>query len=199
VLAEDKLFATLDPTLRNVTLSGGHDVLLSDTVGFISDLPTELVAAFSATLEEVSSADMIIHVRDIAHPEADSQFRNVVDILEKLGALENKDIIEVWNKSDLLSEQDQERLLNVGERKKDIYLVSAEKKIGLDDLLQGILDKIMKNFFIDNVDLLLSAWSERVWLYKNIKVISEVSKDNRLVMCVNWSKEQKKTFYSKFY
>ena len=199
VLAEDKLFATLDPTIRNLTLPGGHDVLLSDTVGFISDLPTELVAAFSATLEEVSNADMILHVRDIAHPEADSQSKNVVDILEKLGALDKKDIIEVWNKSDLLSEQDQERLLNVGERKKDIYLVSAEKKIGLDDLLQGILDKIMKNFFIDNVDLLLSAWSERVWLYKNIKVISEVSQDNRLVMCVNWSKEQKKTFFSKFY
>ena len=199
VLAEDKLFATLDPTIRNLTLPGGHDVLLSDTVGFISDLPTELVAAFSATLEEVSNADMILHVRDIAHPEADSQSKNVVDILEKLGALHNKDIIEVWNKSDLLSEQEQERLLNVGERKKDIYLVSAEKKIGLDDLLQGIMNKIMKNFFIDNVDILFSAWSERVWLYKNIKVISEVSQDNRLVMCVNWSKEQKKTFYSKFY
>ena len=199
VLAEDKLFATLDPIIRNLTLPGGYDVLLSDTVGFISDLPTELVAAFSATLEEVSNADMILHVRDIAHPEADSQSKNVVDILEKLGALHNKDIIEVWNKSDLLSEQEQERLLNVGERKKDIYLVSAEKKIGLDDLLQGIMNKIMKNFFIDNVDILFSAWSERVWLYKNIKVISEVSQDNRLVMCVNWSKEQKKTFYSKFY
>ena len=199
VLAVDKLFATLDPTIRNLTLPGGHDVLLSDTVGFISDLPTELVAAFSATLEEVSNADMILHVRDIAHPESDSQSKNVVNILENLGALVNKDIIEVWNKSDLLSEQDHERLLNVGKRKKDIYLVSAEKKIGLDNLLQGILDKIMKNFFIDNVDILLGAWSERVWLYKNIKVISEVSKDNRLVMCVNWSKEQKKTFYSKFY
>ena len=199
VLAEDKLFATLDPTIRNLTLSGGHDVLLSDTVGFISDLPTELVAAFSATLEEVTNADMILHVRDIAHPEADSQFKNVVDILENLGALDNKDIIEVWNKSDLLSKQDQGRLQNVVERKKDIYLVSAEKKMGLDNLLQGILDKIMKNFFIDNVDILLSAWSERVWLYKNIKVISEVSQDNRLVICVNWSKEQKKTFYSKFY
>ena len=93
----------------NLTLSGGHDVLLRDTVGFISDLPTELVAAFSATLEEVTNADMILHVRDISHPEADSQFKNVVDILENLGALDNKDIIEVWNKSDLLSEQDQGR------------------------------------------------------------------------------------------
>ena len=157
------------------------------------------MAAFSATLEEVSNADMILHVRDIAHPEEDSQFKHVVDILENLGALDNKDIIEVWNKTDLLDEQDQGRLQNVVERKKDIYLVSAEKKVGLDNLLQGILNKIMKNFFIDNVDILLSAWSERVWLYKNIKVISEVSQDNRLVICVNWSKEQKKTFYSKFY
>ena len=199
VLVEDKLFATLDPTIRNLTLPGGHEALLSDTVGFISDLPTELVAAFSATLEEVSNADMILHIRDISHPETDSQFRNVVDILEKLGASENKKIIEVWNKSDLLSEQERERLLNVVERKKNIYLVSAEKNTGLSNLLQGILDEIMKEFLVDKVDILLSAWSERVWLYKNIKVISESSHEGRLVLSVNWSAEQKKTFYSKFY
>ena len=142
VLAEDKLFATLDPTIRNLPLPGGHEALLSDTVGFISDLPTELVSAFSATLEEVSNADMILHVRDISHPETDSQFRNVVDILEKLGASEDKHIIEVWNKSDRLLKQDRERLLNVIDRKKDIYLISAEQNIGLSKLRQGILDEL---------------------------------------------------------
>jgi len=199
VLAEDKLFATLDPTIRNLPLPGGHEALLSDTVGFISDLPTELVSAFSATLEEVSNADMILHVRDISHPETDSQFRNVVDILEKLGASEDKHIIEVWNKSDLLLKQDRESLLNVIERKKDIYLISAEQNIGLNKLRQGILKEIMKDFSEDQVDILSSAWSERVWLYKNTKVISEKSCEDRLVFCVNWSIEQKQTFYKKFY
>jgi len=199
VLVEDKLFATLDPTIRNLTLPDGHEALLSDTVGFISDLPTELVAAFSATLEEVSNADMILHIRDISHPETDSQFRNVLDILEKLGAFENKKIIEVWNKSDLLSKEERERLLNVAERNNNIYLVSAEKNTGFSNLLQGVLDEIMKDFLVDQVNILLSAWSERVWLYKNTKVISEKSHENRLVLCVNWSAEQKKTFYSRFY
>jgi len=199
VLAEDKLFATLDPTIRNLPLPGGHEALLSDTVGFISDLPTELVSAFSATLDEVSNADMILHVRDISHPETDTQFRNVVDILEKLGAFEDKHIIEVWNKSDLLLKQDRESLLNVIERKKDIYLISAEQNIGLNKLRQGILNEIMKDFSEDQVDILSSAWSERVWLYKNIKVISEKSCEDRLVFCVNWSIEQKQTFYKKFY
>ena len=199
VLAEDKLFATLDPTIRNLTLPNGHEVLLSDTVGFISDLPTELVAAFSATLEEVSNADMILHIRDISRPETDSQFRNVMDILEKLGASENKHIIEVWNKSDLLSKQDRESLLNVIERKKDIYLVSAEQNLGLNNLLQGISDEVMKDFSVDKVEFLSSAWSERVWLYKNVKVISEKSCQDRLILSVNWSLAQKNSFYHRFY
>ena len=103
------------------------------------------------------------------------------------------------NKSDLLSNEERERLLNVAERNNNIYLVSAEKNKGLSNLLQGILNEIMKEFLVDQVDILLSAWSERVWLYKNTKVISEDSHENRLVLCVNWSAEQKKIFYSKFY
>ena len=142
---------------------------------------------------------MILHIRDISHPETDSQFRNVMDILEKLGASENKHIIEVWNKSDLLSKQDRESLLNVIERKKDIYLVSAEQNLGLNNLLQGISDEVMKDFSVDKVEFLSSAWSERVWLYKNVKVISEKSCQDRLILSVNWSLAQKNSFYHRFY
>ncbi|MBL9059744.1 MAG: GTPase HflX, partial [Mangrovicoccus sp.] len=102
VLAKDMLFATLDPTMRAVDLPGGPRVILSDTVGFISALPTQLVAAFRATLEEVLSADLILHVRDISHPETEEQAGDVGEILESLGVEEDVPLIEVWNKIDAL-------------------------------------------------------------------------------------------------
>ena len=108
VLAKDMLFATLDPTMRAIRLPGagggqGRRIILSDTVGFISDLPTELVAAFRATLEEVLEADLILHVRDISHPETEEQAADVAEILESLGVDEDVALIEVWNKIDALS------------------------------------------------------------------------------------------------
>ena len=103
VLAKDMLFATLDPTMRAVKLPGsGREVILSDTVGFISDLPTQLVAAFRATLEEVLAADVICHVRDITHPETEAQRDDVNTILEDLGVDEDRTVIEAWNKIDRL-------------------------------------------------------------------------------------------------
>ncbi|MDH5452247.1 MAG: GTPase HflX, partial [Paracoccaceae bacterium] len=101
VLARDMLFATLDPTMRGVTLPSGRKVILSDTVGFISDLPTQLVAAFRATLEEVLEADLILHVRDISHPETEEQAQDVGDILDSLGVNEDVPMFEVWNKIDM--------------------------------------------------------------------------------------------------
>src|SRR6056297_1532329 len=102
VMAKDMLFATLDPTMRKVELETGDEVILSDTVGFISDLPTQLVAAFRATLEEVLEADVIVHVRDISHPETESQRAQVMTILSDMGVTEATPLIEVWNKGDLL-------------------------------------------------------------------------------------------------
>ncbi|TMV59018.1 GTPase HflX, partial [Thioclava sp. BHET1] len=108
VLAKDMLFATLDPTMRGVELPSGRKVILSDTVGFISDLPTELVAAFRATLEEVLEADLICHVRDISHPETMEQAADVQEILTSLGVGETVPMVEVWNKTDRLSAEARE-------------------------------------------------------------------------------------------
>ena len=110
VLAKDMLFATLDPTLRTVKLPDGRPAIMSDTVGFISDLPHELVEAFRATLEEVQEADVVLHVRDVANPDSEAQARDVETVLSELGVTldEGKTVIEVWNKVDLLSEDDRE-------------------------------------------------------------------------------------------
>ncbi|MEE4188644.1 MAG: GTPase HflX, partial [Roseobacter sp.] len=108
VMAEDMLFATLDPTMRRLRLPDGPEVILSDTVGFISDLPTELVAAFRATLEEVLAADVICHVRDISHPETEAQARDVREIMAGLGVEDDRPTFEVWNKLDALSDEEAE-------------------------------------------------------------------------------------------
>ena len=121
VMAKDMLFATLDPTMRGVDLPGGRTVILSDTVGFISDLPTQLVAAFRATLEEVLGADLILHVRDIAHDETQEQAEDVLAILEDLGVDEDVPLIEVWNKIDKLDD-----------------LVHRQVAIGVDEDLQDV-------------------------------------------------------------
>src|SRR5204863_6513567 len=110
VMAEDLLFATLDPTMRNVKIPGFDRAILSDTVGFVSSLPTELVAAFRATLEEVAAADLILHVRDIAHPDSDAQAEDVETVLSTLGLAEEDSPprIEIWNKLDLLDPDERE-------------------------------------------------------------------------------------------
>ena len=137
VVAEDALFATLDPTMRKVVLPRGRRIVLSDTVGFISDLPTELVAAFRATLEEVALADVILHVRDIARPDTAAQAESVRRILKDLVAEERlaSGTIEVWNKIDRLDGPDLERLFNRAGRANDrIRLVSARTGAGIDGL-----------------------------------------------------------------
>ena len=138
VLAKDMLFATLDPTVRSFETTDHIQTLLSDTVGFISDLPTELIAAFSATLEEVLSSDLILHVRDISHRETYSQFTNVNETLEAIGVPKEKNIIEVWNKADLLNSSEKLRLQNVIKRKNNTFLVSSVKEEGFRELVNGI-------------------------------------------------------------
>ena len=129
VAAADLLFATLDPTMRRVTLPSGADVILSDTVGFISDLPTSLVAAFRATLEEVLEAELVLHVRDIAHPDTDAQRGDVLSVLDELGVRDEdgRRVIEVWNKADLLPD---ERLASLEETAEDRR---ASARATLDD------------------------------------------------------------------
>ena len=139
VMAEDLLFATLDPTMRAVTLPSGRRIILSDTVGFISDLPTHLVAAFRATLEEVLEAKVVIHVRDIAHGEAAAQKLDVIEVLEKLGmVLEDEKNIEVLNKIDLLDDEGRAAVLNEAELNSDKAALSAFTGEGVEALLEQI-------------------------------------------------------------
>ena len=150
VLAKDLLFATLDPTMRGLKLPSGRRVILSDTVGFIADLPTQLVAAFRATLEEVLEADLILHVRDLAHEESDAQKTDVVKVLKELGVDgDERTIVEVLNKIDLLEPDVQQSLL-ARNRAKDAMqtgesvAVSALTGAGLDSLLK-LLDRLLSS------------------------------------------------------
>jgi GTPase len=138
VLAEDKLFATLDPTMRRIALPGGRDVILSDTVGFISNLPTQLVAAFRATLEEVQAADLILHVRDAASPDSEAQRRDVEAVLKDLGVEATPQLV-VMNKADKLAPEARAALENQCARSEGIAVISALSGEGLDALRQKIV------------------------------------------------------------
>src|SRR5947199_7717752 len=147
VQAADMLFATLDPTLRSLSLPHGGKAMLSDTVGFISDLPTQLVAAFRATLEEVMEADVILHVRDISHEDADAQSRDVDTVLRQLGIDPDAGarILEVWNKIDRFTPDERENLQNIAARRppeRPCFLVSAATGEGVDALLAAIEQRL---------------------------------------------------------
>jgi GTP-binding protein HflX len=179
VLAKDQVFATLDPTMREVRLGGGRRIILSDTVGFISDLPTMLVAAFRATLEEVIEADLILHVRDIAHPESAAQARDVEGVLSDLGidmTPADKHIVEVWNKADLLDpEARDEARRQVRFADNAPVLVSAVTGEGLDGLLRAIDQRLGKNDEV--LTIVVPAHEGRLvnWLYENADVLERTS------------------------
>ena len=138
VLAKDMLFATLDPTMRGIVLPSGRKVIASDTVGFISDLPTQLVAAFRATLEEVLEADLILHVRDISHPESTEQAADVAEILASLGVKATTPMIEVWNKLDLVEPSLQAALVAQAKTLNGVHAISAVTGEGLSALLDAV-------------------------------------------------------------
>ena len=170
VMAKDMLFATLDPTLREVKLPGGRPAILSDTVGFISDLPHELVEAFRATLEEVQEADVVLHVRDIASPDSAAQARDVEAVLEDLGVTlkDGRTIVEVWNKADLLSEEDRDDLEGTA-RREGAAVVSAVTGEGCEALLRRLAGLIDDE---PEVALTLAAADGEAlaWLYRHGRV-----------------------------
>ncbi|MBX7457381.1 GTPase HflX [Qipengyuania sp. 1NDH17] len=179
VMAEDLLFATLDPTMRAIGLPGVEKAILSDTVGFISDLPTQLVAAFRATLEEVTAADVICHVRDMSNPSADAQKAQVLRVLTDLEVIEGEGgtssipILEVWNKWDLLDEERAEELGDVAASNEDIVAVSAMTGEGVDDLLQKLGEMLTARASVHEFELAASDGRRIAWLHAHGEVLEE--------------------------
>ena len=203
VLSADMLFATLDPTLRAVDLPHGHRVIVSDTVGFISDLPTMLVAAFRATLEEVIEADIILHVRDISHEESTAQSQDVVAILNELGIDAENDprLIEIWNKIDRLSSDQRATVENQADRRPaegKPVLVSAQSGEGIDTLSAAIETRLSRARQVIELVLDPSDGSGLSWLYRHTEVLSRELHDGQLHVTVRGSPEQTAQVRAKF-
>ncbi|MCB2072624.1 MAG: GTPase HflX [Novosphingobium sp.] len=181
VMAEDLLFATLDPTMRAIRLPGVEKAILSDTVGFISDLPTQLVAAFRATLEEVTAADIILHVRDIANPDTEAQKRQVLNVLGELGIVDEQGgnpeipIIEVWNKWDLLGADRAAELKTVAESREDeiIVTLSALTGEGCESLLETVGQGLTSESQLCSFVLPASDGQKIAWLHAHGEVLEE--------------------------
>jgi GTP-binding protein HflX len=173
VLAKDQLFATLDTTMRQITLPAGSHAILSDTVGFISELPTELVAAFRATLEEVLEADIILHVRDCAHPDSAAQKEDVLQVLKGLGVGDKMEhsMIEVLNKVDLLDPATRSGMLSSSKRKNKVIAVSAVTGEGLPRLLELIEEYLSRSKIDFTVKIDSSDGAKISWLYRHAEVI----------------------------
>jgi GTP-binding protein HflX len=173
VLAKDMLFATLDPTMRGLKLPSGRDVILSDTVGFVSDLPHELVAAFRATLEEVLEADVVVHVRDVAHPDTEAQAADVETVLKDLGLSEvvDRGLVEALNKIDLLAEGEREEVLNQASRRPLALPVSALTGDGVAALLDCLDERLSHGRETLDVQMSLSDGAGISWLYRHGEVV----------------------------
>ena len=194
VMAKDMLFATLDPTMRRVELPDGPEVILSDTVGFISDLPTELVASFRATLEEVLAADVILHVRDISHPETEAQAADVRAILGDLGVDEGRALFEVWNKLDLLEAAEAEAVRARAERDEGVLALSAITGEGLDALLGVVAETLQGTVVEETVTLPFSEGRKRAWLFEQDVVQEERQGEDGFEFDVRWTAIQKARF-----
>ena len=195
VMAKDMLFATLDPTMRKVKLpTSGLEVILSDTVGFISNLPTELVAAFRATLEEVLSADLILHIRDIAHAETDAQAQDVKTILESLGIDGETPFFEVLNKVDLLEEDAQQATRTQAARSDGVFAVSALTGDDLDGLLAAIAESLQGLKKREALALGFNEGRKRAWLFEQGVVEAERQSEDGYTLKVNWTKRQSDQF-----
>ena len=208
VLSSDMLFATLDPTLRGIALPHGVRIILSDTVGFISTLPTMLIAAFRATLEEVIEADVILHVRDVSHEDAEAQLHDVENILQELGIDTHNDsdrkhtLIEVWNKVDRLDSAARERLANLVERRPPAdrpVPVSALTGEGMQTLAAAIETKLAANRVLIEVRVDPADGAGVSWLHRHTEVIGKtIDGEGRIAMTVRADPEKVVSVKAKF-
>jgi len=171
VMAADLLFATLDPTLRQIQLPGIDKAILSDTVGFVSDLPTQLVAAFKATLEEVVSADLLVHVRDISHPDTEAQRADVEAVLAEIGVDETTPRYEAWNKLDLVSMDQRETLFAEAERRGNVMAISALSGEGVPELLNRVAARLTEEHRRYTITLDVADGAGAAWLHQHGDVL----------------------------
>ncbi|QDP18601.1 GTPase HflX [Sphingomonas xanthus] len=191
VMAEDLLFATLDPTMRQVKIPGFDRAILSDTVGFVSDLPTELVAAFRATLEEVSAADLILHVRDIAHEDSDAQAADVEAVLAALGLGEEDSPprIEVWNKLDLIEQPERGEILGEAQRRIDVIAISALTGEGIDQLREAVAAELHAGGQTRRIRLNAGDGPRIAWLHARGEILEQQMDGDQLHLAVKLSPE----------
>ncbi|GAA3888181.1 GTPase HflX [Sphingomonas limnosediminicola] len=197
VFAENLLFATLDPTMRDIRLPGFDKVIVSDTVGFVSDLPTELIAAFRATLEEVASADLLIHLRNMAHPDSEAQREDVDDVLTSLGLAEEgaPPRIEAWNKVDLLNGEERDRLFEEAKRRDDVVPISAATGEGLDALRELMAERLRSGEQVHLIRVSATDGSKIAWLHSRGEVLEQTMDDEEVQLSVrlspdNWARFQ---------
>lgn len=188
-MAEDLLFATLDPTMRQISLPGVEKAILSDTVGFVSELPTQLVAAFHATLEEVVDADMIVHVRDIAHVDTEAQREDVIGVMAEIGAggEEGAPVIEAWNKIDLLDPETRAIRATEAARRDDVVLISALSGEGIDALAQRLSNRLTSSHRLRHIELGMADGAAIAWLHANGAVEEEKLHGERRTLKVRLS------------
>lgn len=190
VMAADMLFATLDPTMRKISLNGGREIILSDTVGFISDLPHELVMAFRATLEEVLNADIILHIRDVSNPDSQAQCADVLDVLAHLGLKEIKNAenyIEVFNKADLLPPEDLPRWQAKTQNCSNMVLTSAISGEGCGRLLELIRQKLALGQKKCRISLPAEDGQLQAWLHQNsdVQKLENGEQNNIYTVCIS--------------
>jgi GTP-binding protein HflX len=200
VLAEDMLFATLDPTMRDFKLPGFDKAILSDTVGFVSDLPTQLVAAFRATLEEVASADLLVHVRDMAHSDREAQREDVEQVLTQLGVGPDDEgappQIEAWNKVDLLPARERDALMAEAARKVDGVPISALTGFGIDALREAIAGRLHKGAQLHTISVPAGEGGKIAWLHARGDVIDQQTREDEVHLQVRLSPENWARFQS---
>lgn len=189
VMAEDLLFATLDPTMRQISLPGIDKAILSDTVGFVSDLPTQLIAAFRATLEEVIAADLIVHVRDISHPDSEAQKGDVLAVLNELGVAGEgaSPMIEAWNKIDLLAAEEAQRVRELADRRKDVVVISAMGGEGIDALQRLMSDRLSTGASVRSIVLAEHDGAGLAWLHAHGEVLESRNEEGALHVAVKMS------------
>ena len=198
VMAEDLLFATLDPTMRQIRLPGFEKAILSDTVGFVSNLPTQLIAAFRATLEEVASSDLILHIRDRSHPDSDAQAADVAQILKDLG-LDEPDSpprLEVWNKIDRMEGDERAQMLGEAARRDDVAPVSALTGEGIEPMRETIARLLQAGAVTHQIKLNSGDGTRIAWLHARGDVLDQRSDGDTLHLAVklspkNWERFQR--------